>query len=187
MYTIEYYKTKKKKPIVKEPKYTNNNEEINYMIRKRYLHQKDLIDKCWNIKSLTIDITDISNIIYDKSMHKLFSLYAKTQRLNKDNTDNITILNNNIANLSYIYAIINCKWMINKDEPSNIEETTSEMIKSMNNLIIQYENTTTKLEKNKLKRQIQSKKHLLEYYMNSTNDKNSLTRKKIKKGGYYGI
>ena len=84
------------------------------------MHQKDLIDKCWNVKSLTIDLEDINHILYDKSLRHLFSLYARVKRLNIDDSiSTITILNNNIVNLSYIYEIINCKWMVNANEELN--------------------------------------------------------------------
>ena len=46
------------------------------MIERKYLYQKDIIDKCWNIKSLTIDIEDIEKIIYDQRLIYLCSLYA---------------------------------------------------------------------------------------------------------------
>ena len=42
MYTIEYYKTKREKPIIKEPEYSYDNRLMNIMMYKRYLHQKDL-------------------------------------------------------------------------------------------------------------------------------------------------
>ena len=82
MYTIEYYKIKKEKPTIKEPKYSSNSKRINYMKRRRYLYQKDLIDKCWNIKSLTIDIEDIKHIIQDRRLQHLFSLYERVKRAN---------------------------------------------------------------------------------------------------------
>ena len=50
------------------------NRYMNCKLRKRYLYQKDLVDKCWNIKSLTIDLFDIKNIIYDKNLKHLISL-----------------------------------------------------------------------------------------------------------------
>ena len=120
MYTIEYYKTKKEKPTIKEPEYSSDNRRLNYMMRRWYLHQKDLIDKCWNIKSLTIDIEDINHIIQDKRLFKLYSLYAKVERAKFDkNINSITILNNNSVNLSFIYEIINCEWMVNADVDIN--------------------------------------------------------------------
>ncbi len=100
MYTIEYYKTKKEKPTIKKP--------------------KDLVDKCWNIKSLTIDIEDIKHIIQDRGLQHLFSLYARVKRAKFDeNINSITILNNNSINLSYIYEIINCEWMVNANGDLN--------------------------------------------------------------------
>ena len=117
MYSIEYYKTKKEKPTIKEPEYSSDSKRINYMKRRWYLHQKDLIDKCWNIKSLTIDIEDINHIKADKRLRKLFSLCGRVERAKFDESINsITILNNNSLNLMFIYEIINCEWMVNQEE-----------------------------------------------------------------------
>ena len=164
MYTIEYYKTKKEKPIINEPEYSNDNRR-NYMNRKRYLHQKDLIDKCWNIKSLTIDIDDIKHIIYDRKLRKLYSLYARVQRAKlDDNINSITILNNNSLNLMFIYEIINCEWMINQEEMLDSLDTLK-ISRQLYNRMQEYEATNNP----KIKKDIEI---LIDYYINTIIIKN---------------
>jgi hypothetical protein len=116
VYSIEHYKTKRDKPEIKEPNYTSNGR---YHKRRRFLYQSDLIEKCWDIKSLTIDLDDIKQVIYDESCHHLLSLYARIEKINTLGTKSITILNNNVTNLLYIYEIINCDWMINENVGEN--------------------------------------------------------------------
>ena len=165
MYTIEYYKTKKEKPTIKEPKYSSNSKRINYMKRRRYLHQKDLIDKCWNIKSLTIDIEDIKYIIYDRKLRKLYSLYARVQRAKlDDNINSITILNNNSLNLMFIYEIINCEWMINQEEMLDSLDTLK-ISRQLYNRMQEYEATNNP----KIKKDIEI---LIDYYINTIIIKN---------------
>lgn len=165
MYTIEYYKTKKEKPTIKEPEYSSDNKKM----RTRYLHQKDIIDKCWNIKSLTIDLEDIANIPKDKKLKHLFSLYARVGRTNIDNSiKSITILNNNSSNLSYIYEIINCKWMVNNNsELSNIE--VLKVIKMFFELTEKYDKETDSTTKNNIKNEIT----LIEYYLSTLINKHN--------------
>jgi hypothetical protein len=116
MYSIKYYKTERDKPKIKEPK------NYNYIETKRFLYQCDLIERCWNIKSLTIDLDDIKHVIYDDKCHNLFGLYARIGQINTSEIHSITILNNNLTNLLYIYEIINCDWMINKNMEQNEDE-----------------------------------------------------------------
>jgi len=176
MYSIQYYKRKRIKPTLEIPNYSSDNIKLNAMEKKRYLHQKDLIDKCWNIKSLTIDIADIQNVIYDDSLKHLLSLYARINRLNINEINSLTILNNNSINLLYIYEIINCDWMINKEKINYSEELLFERIKELNYLIEQYEKSKTQSDKIKLKNEI----HLFKYWMNSFNIKNTTQKVNIK-------
>ena len=163
MYTIEYYKTKKEKPIIKKPDYSSDNKKINYMMRRRYLHQEDLIDKCWNIKSLTIDIEDINHIIQDRRLQALYSLYASAKRVNFDESINsITIINNNSMNSSYIHEIINCKWMVNANEELNNLDVLN-MVRKLFVLIEQYDKATEP----KIKRTIQDEIELIKYYVDT--------------------
>lgn len=168
MYSIQYYKKKRTKPTLEIPNFSSDRKS-NSMARVRYLHQKDVIDKCWNIKSLTIDIDDIKNVIYDDRLKHLISLYAKINRLNINEIDSITILNNNGINMLYIYEIINCDWMIEKDKAYYSEELLLEKIRELNRLIEKYENSKSQSDKNKLRNRIR----LFEYWMNSLNDKNT--------------
>ncbi len=163
MYTIEYYKTKREKSEIKEPEYLSENKRMNYLMRRRYLHQKDLIDKCWNVKSLTIDLKDIDHILQDKSLRLLSSLHARVKRLKIDDSiSTITILNNNDVNLSYIYEIINCKWMVNANEELNnldVLTTTQKLV----TLIDQYDKETDEKRKIIMKDEI----GLIKYYMDT--------------------
>ena len=173
MYTIEYYKTKKK-PTIKKAKYKSDNQNFNRMIERKYLYQKDIIDKCWNIKSLTIDIEDIEKIIYDQRLIYLCSLYAIVmKRISSDNSiTSITILNNNKLNLSYIYEIINCEWMINANE--NINEINIEKIQNrLDYLKNIYENTTNQ----KKKIDIEYKIYLITYYLDTIKKHNDMPKK----------
>ena len=168
MYSIQYYKKKRTKPTL-EIRNFSSDRKSNLMARLRYLHQKDVIDKCWNIKSLTIDIDDIKNVIYDDRLKHLISLYAKINRLNTNEIESIIILNNSGINMLYIYEIINCDWMIEEDKAYYSEELLLEKIRELNRLIEKYENSKSQSDKNKLRNRIR----LFEYWMNSLNDKNT--------------
>ena len=180
MYTIEYYKTKKEKPTIKEPEYSSNNK----MMRRKYLHQKDLIDKCWNIKSLTIDTEDINHIIQDKRLQRLFSLYARVKRANfNESIDSIIILNNNSINLSYIYEIINCEWMVNANEELNNLDVLK-IVRRLLKLTEQYEKATEQ----KTKRTIKDEIELIKYYMDTIinkNNNNKTDTKTLKLGNHF--
>lgn len=130
MYSIQYYKSKRVKPTLDEPNYLSDNRKLNCIKRRRYLRQKDLIDKCWNIKSLTIDLNDIENIIYDENLNHLLSLYARANRLRNNGIEHITILNNSRVNLLYIYETLNCEWMINSEEISYSDQFGFQKVKS---------------------------------------------------------
>ena len=176
MYTIEYYKYKKK-PTIKNIELISSNHSFNRMMERKYYYQKDIIEKCWNIKSLTIDIEDIINIIYDQSLINLYSLYAiAMKRISSDNSiTSITILNNNKLNLSYIYEIINCEWMINANE--NIDEINIEKIqKRLDYLKNKYENTTNQKKKIDIEYDI----YLISYYLDTIKKHNDIQKKERK-------
>lgn len=175
MYFIQYYK-REKKSILESPDCSSDSKKSNCMKRRRYLYQKELIDKCSNIKSLTIDLADIKNVIYDYNLNHLISLYARINRLKTTGIDSITILNNNNINLLYIYEIINCEWMINKEEFTYSEELVVEKIKELNVLINQYEKSNKQGDKIKLKNKI----HLFKYLINSTSSKEILQKENVK-------
>lgn len=174
MYTIEYYKAKKEKPTIKEPEYSSDNKRKNYMMRRRYVHQKDLIDKCWNIKSLTIDIEDIKNIIQYRRLQHLFSLYERVKRANVDESINsITILNNNRINLLYIYEIINCKWLVN----ANGDLNNIDVLKLTRRLLTLMDRYDREREQ-KIKRISKDEIELIKYYMNTIINKNNYNNNK---------
>lgn len=168
MYYIEYYKHEQSKPTIEIPNQSSNSRKLASMKNRKYLHQKDLIDKCWNIKSLTIEVADIKNSIYDHNLKHLKSLYAKINRLDINDTDYIIILNNNNVNLLYIYEIITCDWMINKEKNNYSEELLLQKIKKLNNYIDLYEQTKEHRYEIELKNQV----HLFKYWLNSIYEKN---------------
>ena len=117
MYSVEYYKTKKEKPTTIGPICFSENERVNFAMRRRYLRKLDMIEKCFNVKSLTVDLEDIYRISKDNKMRDLNSLIVKIGLAGLDDDVNaITIINNNRVNQLYIYSIINCEWMVDKDD-----------------------------------------------------------------------
>lgn len=95
MYTIEYYATDRKMPKTVE---------------------KDKVQsEVWNIKSITIDTSDIYAIVNSsEAVSNLFySLIARIGRNPKINK--VTIYNCDFRNGSLIYDIITKEWLINKD------------------------------------------------------------------------
>ena len=148
MYTIEYYKTKRKKPIVNEDD---------------WVRQK-IVDKCWNIKSLTIDREDIEHVLYDEKLLYLPALVAKVRRVSSySDLTPITILNNNKVNQLLIYEIINCDWMINRDELKE-ELVTLELARTLCKYMQQYEATSKPYRKRDLEA-------LINYYMDTIMNK----------------
>lgn len=167
MYTIEYYKTKKEKPTIKEP--------------------KDLVDKCWNIKSLTIDIEDIKHIIQDRKLQHLFSLYARVKRAKFDeNINSITILNNNSINLSYIYEIINCEWMVNANGDLNSLDVLK-LTRRLLTLMDRYDRATEQTVKRTIKDEIELIKYYMDTIINKYNHNNKATDTKTLKLGNHFI
>ena len=162
MYTIEYYKNQRTKPIIEEPNYPDNPRLKNIM-KRRYLHKKDVLDKCFNIKSLTIDLEDINNIIFDKKVGYLLGLYMRVKKSNiSDDINSITILNSNKINESCIYEIINCDWMVNKDDEINILEVLK-MARQLYTLTEEYEKANDLTSKNHIKK----KMYLIKYYIDT--------------------
>ncbi len=125
MYSIEYYKKKRK-----EPEWFH--EEIrmeNFETEHDYLEHVNLVKKyiaCWNIKSLTIDVEDLRLLHdtlppyfdcyceYSCDSSDLYDICSCAEKLLK--AEIITIPNNDIMmNVELIYHIINTKWLINKD------------------------------------------------------------------------
>ena len=156
MYTIEYYKTKRKEPNIKEKEGLAN-------------YEKDSIEKCWNIKSITIDIEDIKHIIYDEKLYKLYGLYARINRENLDNSiRSITILNNNLKNQLCIYEILNCDWMVNQYKIlDNLE--TLKIARQLSNRIQEYDSTSKPFRKKNVE-------VLIDYYISTIMNKDKKDR-----------
>lgn len=141
MYTVEYYKAKR-------------NQVGDYK----------------NIKSLTIDLSDIENIVYDGNLCALKELYAKVSRMDTTGIDSITILNNNFANEMYINEILNCRWMINREDKSVKEEVVYGMLEAINRHL---EYSKRDITKSTIYSSLENEKKLLEYYIMSVKSKNS--------------
>lgn len=173
MYTIEYAKSKEEKPLIKEPKYTNAHRKIDGILKLRYFHQKDILDKCWNIKSITIDLDDIKHIMLDRKPNHLASLYAKVNRMTlEQKLDTITIKNNSNINTLWIYEILNCEWMVNKVEKLN----PSDLLKAEKQLSIlkkNYEQATESRTRRNIKKEIE----LMQYYLDTLISKDNETGK----------
>lgn len=184
MYTIEYYKTKKEKPVIEEPKYYNDKDKrYNYLITLNYLHKKDLIEKCWNVKSVTIDLDDIKQIVNCDKEKSLFGLFARVSRLDLEDIESITINNNNIINERYIYEIISSDWLVNKNEkPDNYNVLKEEKEAELNTLIKEYEKLEYKEinERNK-KIKLDRKIKRIKYYLNTLDNIGTKEETKPKK------
>lgn len=134
---------------------------------------------------MTIDIEDIEKIIYNQRLIYLYSLYAIVmKRISSGNSINsITILNNNNFNLSCIYEIIKCEWMVNANE--NVDEINIERIqKRLNYLNAVYKNTTNQKKKIDIEYNI----YLITYYLDTIkkhNDIQKKERKTIKLGKHF--
>ena len=146
MYTIEYYKTKREKPVPKESGWD----------------RKEVTDICWNIKSLTIDKGDIEHILYDDRLlwhSHLPGLAAKVRsRSWYRDLKSLKILNNNIVNQLIIYEIINCEWMINRDEINELDAL--KIARNLCKYVQRYDHTNNAYQK-------EQAKGLLDYYINT--------------------
>lgn len=151
MYTIQYYKNLRKK-IIK----TNNDEKYSC---------------CKNIKSITIDMSDINHVLLDEKQIYLVSLYARLHR-RKDINDlkYVTINNTDFINTRRIYDILNTKWMINKNEINNIsEEQIEKTYIELENLKKRYQKEVQKdtHHPQKIEILLKNKIKLMEYYLNT--------------------
>ena len=166
MYYITYYKTKR---TIDNPK-VSSDLRIRKLIQNPHFAQNkdDLIDKYLNIKSLTIDLEDIEYVKYamkDKDLKHLVSLYVLINRVSFDAADAITILNNNYLNWLFINEIINCKWMVNRnEEPSNVDILNA--INRFFSILEQYENTSDQYVKRKIKYEM----NIIKYYLKTLID-----------------
>lgn len=169
MYSIEYYKTKRTLEKAKE----SNDIRVKYLMLNPYPDKKklDLIEKCLNIKSLTIDLEDIKHVMKDKKLKHLPGLFAIVNRniILEDNEINaITILNNNYSNWLFIYEIITCSWMVNNAEEVNnldILKATSRFLY----LTEQYDNVDDSYAKRRMKNEMD----LIKYYLHTLIKKNN--------------
>ena len=169
MYSIEYYKTKR---AIQNPM-ESKDIRIKHLMLNPYLDKNklDLIDKCLNIKSLTIDLEDLKHVMQDKKLKHIPGLFAIVNRniTSKDNDiDAITILNNNYSNWLFIYEILNCSWMVNKDEEVN----NSDILKATSRFLYlteQYDN----IDNSYAKRRMKNEMDLIKYYLHTLIKKNN--------------
>ena len=148
MYSIEYYKTKRKKP----EWYTEEAKEENYSCRNDYLiHVKEqqLRNACWDIKSLTIDSEDL--FILNDTIYTTSCIDSLCYWLEKNNVKKVTIVNNDLYNEEIIYDIISAKWLINKDN----YEYSDDFIIKINIILTNLLSKLNTIEGDKRKRQVQ--------------------------------
>ena len=143
-----------------------------------WLKEQKMESEVANIRSISIQVKDISQMIYSKSF-RMVSLHAKCQR-NKIHTklndeDYITI--NKIkkgskkesVNKELIYDIITSDWIINAEEIENKSNETLE--KELQNIESEIQKLNIKLTKNAFsKSDIISRIKLLEYKYTCIND-----------------
>lgn len=164
MYTVEYYKYRKEKPDTRG--YGDWNS--------------DIIDKTWNIKSLTIDLEDIKNIALDdvfsysyrKKTKYLLNMYASFSRQwhRFGDAKRVKILNTNTKNADYIYSILNCDWMVNKDADIN----NIDVLKVLREYFAYtelYNKEPDGIKKNKLKKKVDLLKYHLDTLISLTTEK----------------
>lgn len=146
MYTIEF----RGKHQHKKPNLTNNIKE-----------------SCHNIKSLTIDYDDVERIRYcdfsktDSPISMLGGFVNGAQRLHKKNlAKQITILNDSDLNEAYIYAILNCDWMLSSEDT----DYDTLLLESADELDRLYKRLNTEHD-SKMCQRIQNRIVLIEYRM----------------------
>ena len=136
------------------------------------------------VKSLTINMEDINRIILDKGLKHLFGLYSRVKRANfGENINSITILNNNRTNLSYIYEIINCKWMVDANGDINNLDVLK-LTRRLLTLLDRYD----KIAEQRVKMAIKNEIELIKYYMETIINKNSseiIDSQSIKLGNHF--
>ena len=170
MYSVKYYKKTRDIPVLTKP-YINSVLRPGEYTRKMmiYHHAQKRLDTCWNIKSLTIDIEDLKHAYYcyDEGLNHLFALFGRWYRNSSsfgEDLDSITIINSDSENMRYIYDILNCEWMINKDDAlTNYEELLSEKQKKLNKLKKMYSSISDDPMKRGTKNRIAHKISLYEY------------------------
>ena len=124
-------------------------------------------ESCHNIKSLTIDYEDVEHIRYcdfskkDSPISMLGGFVNGAQRLHKKNpTKQIVILNDSDLNEAYIYAILNCDWMLSSEDT----DYDTLLLESADELDRLYKRLNTEQD-SKMLQKIQNRITLIEYKM----------------------
>ena len=136
------------------------------------------IKECYNVKSLTMDIRDFNNLLYDEPVNDLvYNLYLKTKKVvyhfnDNMSIDKVTIINNNDISCRIIYEIINCEYMINEDESSEvIKEKIKELEVRLDNLKEKYEKEEVVQRKNRIKKDIDFIEYFIDNNLNNSKDR----------------
>lgn len=162
MYIIEYDETKK------------IDENAPYFVKE-----------CYNIKSITIDIKDFRNLLYDEPINiNVYSIYKKVKKVvnyskktnPSFNINKVTILNETRMDSRIIYEIINCEYMINKNETKEEIETRINKLESkLDKLYEKYDNEENIVLKNRIKKDI----GFIEYFIDSIRQTNETIEGKV--------
>ena len=117
MYKIDYYQDGKEKDLTYDYAYYNSLDNENTKWGNIYTYLKEKYDLCYNVESITIDVSDIKNMKYDCFSNglllKLYLMCNKNSIFEK--CDQVTILNNCIFTEELIYNILKTDWLINED------------------------------------------------------------------------
>ena len=155
MYSIEYYKTKRKNTewlVMDDP-------EENQLLKE----EKTMHSACYKIKSLTIDVEDLFLFDETTSTISCLSVLASWAKSNPD-VKQICIVNNNFYTEEIIYDIIRADWLVNKDNINISEEQLIDIIKQLNNLVNKIDDINDDDKKSKSKLQLKNKIKQLRYY-----------------------
>ena len=185
-------KTKKEKNYKMPPVPMYEHKILTIAWLKKQRMESELI----NIKSISIQVKDIRQMIYSKSF-RMVSLYAKCQRglqyTNQNDEDYITITKSKkgskkeSVNKDLIYDIITSDWIINAEEIAN--KSVEEIETELQSLESEIEKLNVKLTKNAFsKTDITSRINLLTYkkaclidYLNEKNREDNKLKKLTKK------
>ena len=109
-----------------------------------WLGRQNMLASIFNIKSVSVQVKDIKQMIYSKNPH-LVSLYAKfclnsASSYSSDN-DYITISKSSDSNKSLIYALISTDWLLDTGyiEKKSSEEIQQECLDLQNKIYELYE------------------------------------------------
>lgn len=132
---INITKTKqiKKYQMPEMPNFENRRAKVVWLRRQK------MLATIHNIKSVSVQIRDIKQMIYSKNP-RLISLYARLRFINNSSSyndnDYITITKSSNLNKSLMYALISSDWLLNIEDLQNksIEELQQECTNLQNKI-----------------------------------------------------